>query len=74
MLYLDSDYKFDFSNEEFIENEIKLFVLTKHLRYFLHNETVLMKFDKLIPKSYEVYFDQIKNPNMIVNQVILVDF
>lgn len=33
-----------------------------------------MKFDKLIPKSYEVYFDQIQNPNMIVNQEVFINF
>ena len=31
--YLDTDYKYDLSKEEYIDVELKLFIISKNLRY-----------------------------------------
>lgn len=54
--------------------EVKMFILSKNLRYLVENETVLMNFERNISKSYEVYFSQIQNPNFIQNSEVQIDF
>ena len=50
--YLELEYKYGLLPEEFIEIEIRTFILFKQLRYRLFRDTVLMEFQILIPEYY----------------------
>ena len=59
--YLDIRYKYDLNQEEFVEIEIRMFILWKNLRYLCIEETVLMEYEINFSQNYKQKFANFEN-------------
>ena len=72
--YIGLDYKVELNDEEYIEAEVRLFILFKNLRYNLFEDSVLLDFEKNIPIVYSELYASIDNPNFIEGATLLLNF
>jgi hypothetical protein len=72
--YISLDFKVELNDEEFIEAEVRLFILFKNLRYSVIEESVLFDFEKTIPLVYQEVYASIDNPNFCEGACLLIDF
>lgn len=72
--YLSLDYKYELIDEEYIEIEIKLFILLKQLRYQFIQDTILIEYEKDLKAAYITNFSQTDNPSFVEGNDVIVDF
>lgn len=72
--YIGLDYKVELNDEEYIEAEVRLFILFKNLRYSIFDDSILLDFEKNIPKVYSELYASIDNPNFVEGATLLLNF
>ena len=72
--YLSLDYKYELVDDEYVEIEIKLFILLKRLRYQLMSDTILIDYEKDLKTAYLTNFAQFENTNYLEGKEAIVDF